>query len=307
MTNTPALPYLGSVTLPSPAGVDIEIGDLIFLAPSAPFPLPTGLTADVCYPAASMPDQGTALRNQRLFAKNFAGVAHERQLASAAAANSELTIDVVPTWVGDVSIASGTYVLGQLVGVAENGGVNGLLSQQVSIVTDPSLSIGFIAADYTGLTVTTVRCVLQSNLFDFGPTSWQSRQGVLREAFAFGGLTITGSGPYTGTYNFTGKLPVGAIVTGWRAVVTTPFSGASITAATLQVGVTGTVGAFTGSTTAPNVFTGCPASTGALSTLTYGVITSELSPVATVTLTGGNAPAAGQVTIEIFYEPPMSP
>lgn len=308
MTMNYAYPALGNISLPYAGGVDIEENDLIFLCPSSPYPLPTGLTADVAYPAASLPDQGTAARNQRLFAKNFAGVSVERHLATSTSSNDEMNTSVCPVWIGDASLASAAICIpGMLVGVAENGGNNGIQSQTLAVVTDPSLSIGQIVQDSGGVAVTSIRVCLTSNLFFYGPHSPQNFQGVLRESFAYSNLTITGAGPYTGTYNFAGKLPVGAIVTGWRAVVTTPLSGPSITAATMQIGVTGTVGAFTGATTQPNVFTGCPASTGALSTITYGPITSELSPVATLTITGGNAPNAGAVTVEILYVPPMSP
>jgi hypothetical protein len=122
MTMTFAFPRLGNITLPYDGGVDIEQNDLIFLCPSSPYPLPTGLTADVAYPAASMPDQGTAARNQRLFAKNFAGVSVERHLSSSNSTNDEMNTDVTPIWVGDVTVPSQVYIPGMLVGVAENSG-----------------------------------------------------------------------------------------------------------------------------------------------------------------------------------------
>jgi hypothetical protein len=175
-------------------------------------------------------------------------------------------------------------------------------------VTDPALSIGQIVQDSGGVAVTTTRVALTSNLFFYGPYSPQNFQGVLRETIAYGSFgSFTGAGPYTGTYAFTGKLPAGAIVSAWRAVVTTPFSGTSITAATLELGVTGTVAAFTKAGTLPNVFTGCPASTGSAADPAYGPITSEVSPLATITLTGADTLAAGSITIEMFYTPPLSP
>src|SRR5581483_3441689 len=117
MTMNYAFPQLGNVTLPYAGGVDIEVNDLVFLAPNPPYPALSGLTANNAYPAASMPDQGTAARNQRLFAKNFAGVSVERHLATSNSSNDELNVDVCPAWIGDASIASGVYTPGQLVGV----------------------------------------------------------------------------------------------------------------------------------------------------------------------------------------------
>lgn len=304
-----AYPALGNVALPYAGGVDIEVNDLVFLCPSSPYPLPSGLTADVAYPAASLPDQGTAARNQRLFAKNFAGVSVERHLASSISSNDEMNTSVTPVWIGDADLSASTVVIpGMLVGVAENSGNNGIQSQTLAIVTDPALAIGQTIEDSAGVSVTNTRVVLRSSLFTYAPFGPQNFKGVLRETIAYGGFgSFTGSGPYTGTYSFSGKVPLGALVTAWRAVVTTPFSGSSITAATLELGVTGTVAAFTKAGTLPNVFTGCPASTGSLADPAYGPITSEVSPLATITLTGADTLAAGSVTIEIFYRPPMGP
>lgn len=304
MTMNYAFPQLGNITLPYAGGVDIEVNDLVFLCPNPPYPALGSLTANNAYPAASMPDQGTTARNQRLFAKNFAGVAVERHLASASSSNDELNQDVCPVWIGDATIASGMYTPGQLVGIAENSGNNGILSQTVALVTDPDLAIGMIIADSGGVNVTTVRVMLQSNLFNYAPLSPQLFEGVLRETAGFGALT--GGATTTGTYTFAGKIPVGAIVTGYRAYVPTALAGPSLSAATVELGVTGTLTAFSGNTT-QNVFATGPIGSPAPST--YGALASELSPVATFALTGCNVNAltAGSVVFEIFYIPPMSP
>jgi hypothetical protein len=303
MTMNYAFPQLGNVTLPYAGGVDIEVNDLVFLAPNPPYPALSGLTANNAYPAASMPDQGTAARNQRLFAKSFAGVSVERHLSSAGSANDELNTDVCPVWIGDATIASGVYTPGQLVGVAENSGNNGIQSQAVAPVTDPDLAIGMIIQDTGGVPVTSVRVMLQSNLFNYGPSSPQVFQGILRETAAYSALTGSST---TGTYTFAGKIPVGAVVTGWRAYVATALAGPGLSAATVELGVAGTLTAFSGNTL-QSVFATGPI--GTMSGSTYGAVASELSPVATFALTGCNANAltAGSVVFEIFYIPPMSP
>lgn len=175
MAATARLPALDHVTLPYVGSLDIEVGDLCIVAPVSP--ALTGLTAGNVYPAASIPDQGSAAANQRLFAKLFAGVSHERHLATDAAG----TQDVVPIWVGDVSCAATAFKAGDLVGVAENGGNNGILSQQVAKVTDPNLAIGKCVKDTGGVSVTTVSVVLFSELF-LAPTG---------NNFNLGGPTLT--------------------------------------------------------------------------------------------------------------------
>ncbi|HWB13707.1 MAG TPA: hypothetical protein VG826_31065 [Pirellulales bacterium] len=303
MTMNYAFPHLGNVTLPYAGGVDIEVNDLVFLAPNPPYPALSGLTANNAYPAASLPDQGTSARNQRLLAKTFAGVSVERHLSTASSANDELSTDVCPVWIGDATIASGIYLPGQLVGAAENSGNNGIQSQAVALVTDPDLAIGMIIQDTGGVAVTSVRVMLQSNLFNYGPSGPQVFEGVLRETAAYSALTGSST---TGTYTFTGKIPTGAIVTGWRAYVATALAGPSLSNATVELGVTGTLAAFSGNTS-QSVFATGPI--GSMSGNTYGAVASELSPVATFALTGCNANAltAGSVVFEIFYIPPMSP
>jgi hypothetical protein len=160
-----------------------------------------------------------------------------------------------------------------------------------------------VIADSGGVAVTTIRCLLVSNLFTYAPSSPQVFEGVLRETASYSALTGSST---TGTYTFAGKIPAGAVATGWRAYVATALAGPSLSAATVELGVTGTLGAFSGNTS-QSVFAAGPI--GSMAGNTYGAVASELSPVATFALTGCNANAltAGSVTFEIFYTPPMSP
>ena len=108
-------------TNPVVAAVDaatvIEIGDLVWL------------DTDDAKPASSQADLGSEDANQTAFADKFLGVAMQRSRAGDTAG-----IRVATTGVFDFDCPSGTYELGDLVGVAENGTGNALLNQQVASV-----------------------------------------------------------------------------------------------------------------------------------------------------------------------------
>jgi hypothetical protein len=243
-----AMPALPNVALPYPGAVDIETNDLVFLCPS--YPAMAGLTANNAYPAASMVDQGDSWKNQRLFAHNFAGVSVERHLATSSSSNDELNLSVCPVWIGDASLASAAVcTIGQLVGVAENVGNNGLQSQTLAIVTDPDLAIGQVIQDSGGNSVSTIRVALYSRLF--GPMAkGDDRNGVLVEAVAVTGFTDDGGS--SGHYDTVGKLPPGAVVTAWGFACTGAFAGD--TTATLEVGTAASAAAYSAVTTG-SVFT----------------------------------------------------
>lgn len=269
-----AFPALGNVSLPYPGAVDVEIDDLVFLCPS--YPSMAGLTANDAYPAASMVDQGDTPKNQRLFAHNFAGVSVERHLATSSSSNDELSLSVCPVWIGDASLASAAVcTVGQLVGVAENVGNNGLQSQTLAIVTDPDLAIGQIIQDSGGLSVTTARVVLYSRLF--GPTAkGGERNGVLIEAVAVTGFTDDGS--TSGHYDTVGKLPPGAVVTSWGFACTGAFAGD--TTAALEVGTAASATAYSAVTNGSVFTTG---QIGSASVVATSFVAAEGSARITVT------------------------
>lgn len=274
MTMNYATPALGNVSLPYPGAVDIEINDLVFLCPS--YPAMAGLTANNAYPAASMVDQGDSWKNQRLFAHNFAGVSVERHLSSSSSANDELNLSVCPVYIGDASLSSAAVCqVGQLVGVAENVGNNGLQSQTLSIVTDPDLAIGQIIQDSGGLSVSTIRVALYSRLF--GPVARGGvRDGVLIEAVAVTGFTDDGA--TSGHYDTVGKLPPGAVVTAWGFACTGAFAGD--TTATLEVGTSGSATAFSAVTNGSVFTTG---QIGSASVVATSFVAAEASARITVT------------------------
>ena len=116
-------------TNPVMAAVDsatvIEIGDLVYL------------DTDDGKPAASQADQGTKAANQQLFAENFLGVAMQRSRAG-----DTDPIRVATTGVFEFDCTSGTFELGQHVGLEENAGGDALLNQQVAVVSGSQYAIG---------------------------------------------------------------------------------------------------------------------------------------------------------------------
>ena len=103
----------------------IEIGDLLYH------------DTDDAKPASSQADQGTKTGNQTLFADNFLGVAMQRSRAGDTDA-----IRVATSGVFEFDCTSGTFELGQHVGVEEDSGGTVLLDQQVAVVSVKAYAIG---------------------------------------------------------------------------------------------------------------------------------------------------------------------
>jgi hypothetical protein len=110
------------------SGTVIEIGDLVLL------------NTDDAKPAAAVADQGTKEENQADFAATFLGVAMQRSRSGETA-----PIRVATTGVFEYDCASGTFELGDMVGVDENAAGNALLNQQVAKVTAAQNAIGRVA------------------------------------------------------------------------------------------------------------------------------------------------------------------
>ena len=119
-------------TNPVVAAVDsatvIEIGDLVYQ------------DVDDAKPASSQADQGSETANQELLADNFLGVAMQRSRSG-----DTDPVRVATTGVFEFDCPSGTFELGDLVGVDENAGGNGLLDQQVAAVSASTYAIGRVA------------------------------------------------------------------------------------------------------------------------------------------------------------------
>ncbi len=119
-------------TNPVVAAIDsstvIEIGDLVWQA-----------TDDV-RPASDLTDYGSEWANQAQFAAMFLGVAMQRSRDG-----DTTPIRVATTGVFEFDCPSGAFELGNLIGGDENGTGDGLLDQQVSLVTDSQFAIGRIA------------------------------------------------------------------------------------------------------------------------------------------------------------------
>jgi hypothetical protein len=116
-------------TNPVVAAVDsqtvIEIGDLVYQ------------DVDDAKPASAQSDQGSETANQELLADNFLGVAMQRSRSG----DSD-PIRVATTGVFEFDCPSGTFELGDLVGVDENAGGDGLLDQQVAPVSASKHAVG---------------------------------------------------------------------------------------------------------------------------------------------------------------------
>ena len=119
-------------TNPVVAAVDaatvIEIGDLVWQ------------DTDDAKPASSVTNRGSKLLNQKALADAFLGVAMQRSRSGDAA-----PIRVATTGVFEFDCASGTFELGDLVGVDTNAAGTALLNQQVAKVSDSLHAIGRIA------------------------------------------------------------------------------------------------------------------------------------------------------------------
>ena len=117
----------------------IEIGDLLYLA------------EDDARPASDQADQGTAAANQATFHANFLGVAMQRS-ASGDTADIRVATEGTFEFIADGVLS--TFEIGDLVGVSENTGGDGLLDQQVIGVENSYEAIGRIQKRATTATTT---------------------------------------------------------------------------------------------------------------------------------------------------------
>jgi hypothetical protein len=119
-------------TNPVVAAVDsatvIEIGDFIYQ------------DTDDAKPASSQADQSSETANQQLFADNFLGVAMQRSRSG-----DTDPIRVAATGVFEFDCPSGTFELGDLVGVDEESGGTELEDQQVAAVADSAYAVARVA------------------------------------------------------------------------------------------------------------------------------------------------------------------
>ncbi len=119
-------------TNPVVAAVDsatvIEIGDLVYQ------------DTDDAKPASSQADQSSETANQELFADNFLGVAMQRSRSG-----DTDPIRVASTGVFEFDCPSGTFELGDLVGVDEASSGTELEDQQVAPVSAGAYAVARVA------------------------------------------------------------------------------------------------------------------------------------------------------------------
>ena len=119
-------------TNPVAAAVDsstvVEIGDLVYQ------------DTDDAKPASSQADQSSETANQELFADNFLGVAMQRSRSG-----DTDPIRVATTGVFEFDCPSGTFELGDLVGVDEASSGTALEDQQVAPVSASQYAVARVA------------------------------------------------------------------------------------------------------------------------------------------------------------------
>ncbi len=106
----------------------IEIGDLVYQ------------DTDDAKPASSQADQGSETANQELLADNYLGVAMQRSRSG-----DTDSIRVATTGVFEFDCPSGTFELGDLMGVDEASGGTALEDQKVASVSASIYAIGRVA------------------------------------------------------------------------------------------------------------------------------------------------------------------
>lgn len=243
----------------------------------------------------------TAWLLKRAAKKYFAGLSGFAALATDPAAAAQRLIHTDLCII--TNLASATCNAGDMVAVALNGGNNACLDDTVVVTPDSALAIGRVVSDELYSSAgTKVKVRLFSNLVNF-PSAYSSVE-TLTENVPFGSVgSITGAGPYTGTYSFANSLPAGSIILGWQANVKTAFAGASITAVTVELGYTGTATAWSQTTNGSLFAVG---QIGSAAPIATQEITAAQNPLATFTLTGGNTLSAGSVDISVRYLPPLA-
>ena len=110
------------------SGTVIEIGDVLWL------------DTDDAKPASDQADQGSETDNQTLLAVNFLGVAMQRSRSG-----DTDPVRIATTGVFEFDCPSGTFELGDLIGVDENTGGTLLLNQQVDSVADSAYAVARVA------------------------------------------------------------------------------------------------------------------------------------------------------------------
>jgi len=110
------------------SGTVIEIGDVVWL------------DTDNAKPASDQADQGSETDNQTLLSSNFLGVAMQRSRSG-----DTDPVRVATTGVFEFDCPSGTFELGDLIGVDENSGGTLLLNQQVDSVADSAYAVARVA------------------------------------------------------------------------------------------------------------------------------------------------------------------
>jgi len=139
------------VIIPVDSATVVEIGDLIWL------------DTDDAKPASSQADQGLKTANQEMFHDNFLGVAMQQSRSG-----DVDSIRVATRGVFDFVCTSGTFEVGDLLGVEEASSGTALENQKLDAVATENLAIGRCAGRVNPA-ATRVLVDVQSTVLRGGP------------------------------------------------------------------------------------------------------------------------------------------
>ena len=266
--------------LPVLAATSIQIGDLLVWVID-------NVAGNNVQPMASVAGQGSTRANQAYAAANFAGVAMQRHRGGTDPAG---TIRVALDGVFEMPCASATFECGDKVSADVATGV--LLSQQVIGVTDDCLKIGEVY-QRVSVAATSVWVRLRSSVFS-------PKKGIKYLTQRFAVAAFTDDGSTSGHVDFSSALPAGALVLGWEAIVAAGFAGD--TSAVVKLGISGSTGDFS-ATTSGSCFASGTVGSAPVAATAYKA--TSVTPRVTVTsatdFTSVVSNAAGDMTITIAY------
>lgn len=219
----------------------LAIGDLVFRDPS------TGKAK----PVSDQTDAGTEPLNQRLVAEHFAGVSEHQSLSGDTA---DVLIDASPTREFVFACASEAHEVGDLLGIDEDSGADGLEPQTLVVVTSPARAVAVVTRRDASAT-TSVYCKLYRSVF-WGTGLAQTPLDFQSQTAASTAVTATGPTVFSnGTFTIDGsKLKAGDMLRIHAAGIIGTSTGTETTVVEVLVG-TEVVGATaTLDTTSADVF-----------------------------------------------------
>lgn len=220
----------------------LSIGDLVYRDPS------TGKAK----PASDQADALTEPLNQRLVAEHFAGVSEAQSLSGDTA---DILVDASPIREFVFACASETHEVGDLLGIDEDSGADGLEPQTLVVVTAPSQAV-MVVTRRDASAATSVYCRIYRSVF-WGTGAAQQRVDLLSKTAASTAVTASASATVfdNGTHTFDGsKLKAGDVLRIKAAGIVGTSTGNETTVVELLVGTEVVAATATLDTTSADVF-----------------------------------------------------